>query len=332
MLFALVGCSSLPALNNSGKFQIGLMGDQHYDAKSSAQFSNITADMNRANLAFVVHVGDIGSPNFGSCKDETFFKRRDEFNQSSHPLIFTPGDNEWTDCHEAGIPDSLERLSKVREVFFQNDQTLGKSTFTLNQQSNDPRYAKYRENARWVTGNVVFVTLHIPGSNNNFGRTPQMDAEYVERNAANLEWMKQGFDYAKKNNNLGIMILIQGNPQFQDTWPQRRSSVLGLAPPSKKASGYAEFLSSLQKEVLAYNKPIALVHGDSHYFRVDKPLIFNDKSGAGRGRIIENFTRVELFGYPEAHWVRATIDPSDPNLFSFNPVMVKENYGNLWSK
>jgi hypothetical protein len=129
-----------------------------------------------------------------------------------------------------------------------------------------------------------------------------------------------------------MMILIQGNPQFQDTWPQRRSSVLSLAPPSKKVSGYAEFLSSLQNEVLAYNKPIALVHGDSHYFRVDKPLIINDKSGAGRGRIIENFTRVELFGYPEAHWVRATVDPSDPNLFSFNPVMVKENFGNLWSK
>jgi hypothetical protein len=332
MLFALVGCSSLPALNTSGKFQIGLMGDQHYDAKSSAQFPNIMADMNRADLAFVVHVGDIGSPNFGSCKDETFYKRRDEFNQSRHPLIFTPGDNEWTDCHEAGIPDSLERLSKVREVFFQNDQTLGKRTFSLDQQSNDSRYTKYRENARWVIGNVVFVTLHIPGSNNNFGRTPQMDAEYVERNAANLAWMKQSFDYAKKNNNLGMMILIQGNPQFQDTWPQRRSSVLSLAPPSKKVSGYAEFLSSLQNEVLAYNKPIALVHGDSHYFRVDKPLIVNDKSGAGRGRVIENFTRVELFGYPEAHWVRATVDPSDPNLFSFQPAMVKENFGSLWSK
>lgn len=82
------------------------------------------------------------------------------------------------------------------------------------------------------------------------------------------------------------------------------------------------FWWSCQREVLAYDKPIALVHGDTHYFRVDKPLILDDKSGGGRGRVVEHFTRVELFGYPEAHWVRASVDPTDPKVFRFSPEMV----------
>lgn len=70
---------------------------------------------------------------------------------------------------------------------------------------------------------------------------------------------------------------------------------------------------------------MVLVHGDTHYFRLDRPMILNDKSGAGRGRVVENFTRVELFGYPDAHWVRATVDPADPNVFRFSPGLVKED-------
>jgi hypothetical protein len=331
-LVLLAGCASAPSTDSSGSFEIGLIGDQHYDARSTAQFPNIMAELNRANLAFIVHVGDIGAPPFGSCLDETYYRRRDEFNQSHHPLIFTPGDNEWTDCHQAGIPDSLERLAKVREVFFQGERSLGQRTLPVTRQSSDPRHASYRENARWTLGGVVFVTLHIPGSNNNLGRTPEMDAEYAERNAVNIEWMRQAFQHAKQSAGKAMMILIQANPRFEETWPARRRGAMGIAPAPKRPSGYAEFLAALQREVLAYDKPIALVHGDTHFFRVDKPLILDDKSGAGRGRVVEHFTRVELFGYPEAHWVRATVDAGDPNVFSFTPMMVKENFGERGAK
>ena len=76
-------------------------------------------------------------------------------------------------------------------MFFQGDQSLGRRTIRLTRQSEDTRYAKFRENVRWTQGDVLFVTLHVIGSNNNLGRTPEMDAEYSERNAANLAWMRQ---------------------------------------------------------------------------------------------------------------------------------------------
>lgn len=322
-LMLLAGCAAAPATDSSGRFEIGLIGDQHYDALSAARFPDIMAAMNRADLAFVVHVGDIGAPPFGSCLDETYYRRRDEFNQSRHPFVYTPGDNEWTDCHQAGIPDSLERLAKVREVFFQGEASLGQRAMPVTRQSSEPRYARYRENARWNYGGVVFATLHIPGSNNNLGRTPEMDAEYAERNAADMAWMREAFRHAKESAGRGLMILIQANPRIENTWPARRKGALGIGPAPKQPSGYAEFLAELRREVLAYDRPVVLVHGDTHYFRVDKPLIIDDKSGGGRGRVIENFTRVELFGYPESNWVRASIDPADPNLFRFSPEIVK---------
>lgn len=329
----LTGCAFVSGPGSSTKFDIGLIGDQHYDATSVAQFPNIMASMNRADLSFVVHVGDIGAPPFNSCKDETYLQRREEFNGSRHPLIYTPGDNDWTDCHQAGMPDSLERLAKVRDVFFQGENSLGQKKIALTRQSTDARYASYRENARWTQGGVVFVTLHNVGSNNNLGRTPEMDIEFAERNAVNIEWMRQAFQHAKQTNAKGIMILTQANPKFELTWPARRRGSIGIAPPNaKRPSGFTEFTDALTSEVVAYEKPIAFVHGDTHYFRVDKPIVVDPKSGANRGRVIEYFTRAELFGYPEAHWVRATIDPDSPDVFSFKPEMVQENYASRRKK
>ena len=38
---------------------------------------------------------------------------------------------------------------------------------------------------------------------------------------------------------------------------------------------------------------------------------------ATAGTRIQNFTRVEVFGSPDTHWVRVVVDPFDPNVFSF---------------
>ena len=84
-LLWLSGCTT--PLGGSGRFEIGLMGDTHYDAVSTAQFPAMVASLNSANLAFVVHVGDIGHPTFGACLDETYVKRRSEFNAVRHPQI-----------------------------------------------------------------------------------------------------------------------------------------------------------------------------------------------------------------------------------------------------
>ena len=49
---------------------------------------------------------------------------------------------------------------------------------------------------------------------------------------------------------------------------------------------------------MAFGKPVVYVHGDSHLFRVDESLVVSRSL-----RIIENFTRVEIFGCPYSPWL-----------------------------
>ena len=98
------------------------------------------------------------------------------------------------------------------------------------------------------------------------------------------------------------MLVIQANPFEEDT-----------ATPS----GFTEFKAALEEAVRAFDGPVVLVHGDSHTFRIDKPVI-------SEGRPL-NFTRVETFGSPDVHWVRATVDARDDEVFSFEPEIVEEN-------
>lgn len=309
------------------RFDIGLIGDLPYSAEDEAKFPNLLQAMNGANLAFVVHVGDIehdprsyrlDRTGTVPCTEDAFTQRKELFDAFRHPFILTPGDNDWTDCRYAEPAlDPIERLAKLRAVFFQGEQSLGRRTLFLTRQSADPQYAKFRENARWTYGEVLFVTLHVVGSNNNLGYTPESNAEYAERNAANLVWLRQAFELAKRNGHKGIMIFTQANPYFEDHWAARRQQSLHISPPDPKPAGYGDFLSALEAEVLAFDKPVALVQGDTHYFRIDKPLF-----SAGKDRTIEHFTRVEVFGSPNVHWVRAIIDPNDPALFTFKPEIV----------
>ena len=203
-------------------------------------------------------------------------------------------------------------------MFFAGDQTLGQRRFALIRQSQgaDPVYAKYRENVRWDLAGVTFLTLHIPGSNNGLGRTPEGDAEYAERNQANLAWLRQGFEHAKASGSRAVMIMQQANlfPEFSP-FPDK----------PKEPSGYTDIRAQLRTEALAFGKPVVLVHGDSHYFRIDKPLSPMRARNKPLTTALENFTRVETFGSPYNHWVHVTIDANDPNVFTFRQRIVETN-------
>jgi hypothetical protein len=335
----LVSCATAPGGTGaaSSRFEFALIGDVPYDGRQEKQFPNVMNEINAADLAFVIHDGDFQWDGAGwnekaggmtPCSDATFDDRLRLAQSFRHPFIFTPGDNDWTDCHRSKprAYDPLERLAKVRQMFFQGDHSLGQRTIRLTRQSENPTYAKFRENARWTHGDALFVTLHLVGSNNNLGRTPEMDAEHAERTAASIAWMRQAFGEAKRSGARGIMIIAQANPGFENTWPaalQRAYMLggLGMKPPEKRrATGFDDFLEALEEETLAFGKPVVYVHGDTHHFRVDKPLV-----GSVSRRVIENFSRVETFGYPNTHWVRVIVDPVDPNVFSFRQQIVKEN-------
>ena len=294
--------------SGNGAFSFGLIGDMPYGPEGDLKFPNVIDDINRdRTLAFVAHDGDLKN---GStvCSNEMFASRLELFNAIAHPVIYVPGDNEWTDCHRAnnGSYDPIERLAYLRDTFFPTAESLGARTLTLERQSADPQYALFRENVRWVVKDVMFAGLHVVGSNNNLGRTPSADAEYADRNAASNAWLRETFDLATAEGHKAVMLVIQANPNFE------------LAPAQR--TGFNDFLGALEAETLTFQKPVVLVHGDSHYFRIDKPLL-----GTTSRRRVENFTRVETFGENDNHWLRVTVEPGNPNVFVFDQRIVAAN-------
>jgi hypothetical protein len=265
------------------------------------------------------------------CTDENLQRVLATFQKSVNPFILTPGDNDWTDCHlvKARQFDPMERLAKVREMFFPEGRSLGQKTIAVDSHAKETDFKNYRENLMWSFNGVTFATLHIVGSNDNKGRTPEMDAEHAERTKVNIAWMKKAFSYAKARNRIGLVLLTQANPGFETHWTP---SLVGryfrsfpeIKPPTKSApTGYDEILDALAAEMETYKKPTAFVHGDTHIFHVSKPLLSKKTK-----RFFENFTRVETFGDPDTHWVRITVDPSRPELFTIEPEIVPENKAN----
>lgn len=310
---ALCGCAASP-----GRFDFALIGDQQYDAESDAQFPRLLADIGRAEVHFVVHVGDFKPGTTVPCTDELLRGRKAQLEASRHPLIYTPGDNDWTDCHnpKAGGYVPEERLAALRRIFFADRASLGRRKLELEQQ------AAFPENLRWRRSGVLFLTLHLVGSNNNLDNAE----EHRGRMAANVAWMREAFELAKREKAAAVAIFTHANPRFDRATPGGRLGSLGIGPAPKTPSGFAEFLPALEREVVSFGKPVLFLHGDTHYFRVDKPLFRAGVFGGGdRGRQVENFTRVEVHGYPEAHWLRVSVDPRQLSVFSFTEQIVESN-------
>ena len=301
------GCRSTQPRIVSRAFDFALIGDAPYSSEQiSNSFPNLIAALNRERLAFVVHDGDIKS---GStpCDDKIFEERLRDFQKVKQPLIYLFGDNEWTDCARAtnGF-DPNERLDKLREMFASGDESLGRHKLRLTRQSIDPNYRRFRENVRWSRAGVMFAGLNVPGASNNHGKP-----EFAERNAANLAWIKETFHLARSTGRRAVMLIMQANP-----FPERGST-------NRMHAGFRPMMELIEQETISFKGPVVLVHGDSHYFRIDKPLVSSKSK-----RRIENFTRVETFGDPDVHWLRVTANPRDPNVFTFRPQIVQENVVN----
>jgi hypothetical protein len=308
---------------HSSAYSIGLWGDMPYNAdQQTVGVPNLIADMNRQHLAFIAHDGDLKNGS-EKCTDDVYTRALGYFNSSKAPAMYTPGDNEWTDCDRAnnGAYDSLERLAHLRATMFTTAYSFGQHRIRLQVQ-----HAPYVENRRWEVGGVTYATLHVVGSDNDCeGDTTQPHPDECRaREAATIEWLRGTFAQARHDHSAAVMFVMQANPGWDADDPNRAPvrDPKTLAP---LTDGFAKTLQALREETIAFRRPVAVVHGDSHYPRVDKPFLDD------RGRRLENFTRVETFGdhqengNNDAQWLRVTVDPRSREVFSFQSQIVPGN-------
>ncbi|MGH9721241.1 MAG: hypothetical protein ACRD8O_13580 [Bryobacteraceae bacterium] len=329
---------------NEGKdsFEFAVIGDQPYipaaingsgqkvQVYPSPAYNNQIADVNKEKVEFTVHIGDIKAGDT-LCEDNVYQQNLALFNTFKSAVIFTPGDNEWTDCHRAnnGGMNPIERLTFLRTTFYPTNQSLGQKKIGLTRQSSTPGFAVYRENVIWREGAVIFCAVHMPGSNNNRNRTTgpfqDADAEYNARNAANLVWIDKAFDMAASSSIKGVFFFFQANPFERFLEPGQGYTV----------SGYADAIAKLRTRTNALKKPVAAAHGDTHYWRIDKPLTETYPACASTtppcvpvaaaGARYEYFTRHEVFAQNDVHWTKVRVEPKNPTLFVLEQKIVAAN-------
>jgi hypothetical protein len=306
-------------------YTFALIGDIPYGDVALANFPKNVAQINAdSDVRFTLHLGDIKSGS-SVCSDAYFATIKADLDGFAKPLVYTPGDNEWTDCHRPnnGGFDPLERLATVREVFFPKPGvTLGRKPMKVRTQAR----LGLPENVGFERGDVAFGIAHIVGSNNsllpwtgNTAPTPLQVAEEKARTAAGIALVKETFKRAKEEGDRAVVIGIQAD-MFDPTTPQ-----VDLA-----YSAFKPFVQTLAAESLKFRKPVYLLNGDSHVFTVNNPL--DGVVAAPNGLLqtwttyygvpaVPNLTRVTVDGSGNANdYVRVTVDPKNPKVLSWTQV------------
>jgi hypothetical protein len=263
--------------------------------------------MDADDLSWVLHVGDIFDR---PCTDDQYRTALNRFNSLRHPVIYTPGDNEWTDCWLPGSGGFAprERIASLRKIFFGGPrQSLGGRRVPLQTQADRQEFREFVENVRWSHAGVVFATLHLIGSRNgsrSFPKRVAADDEQVQRRtAAATAWLHESFAEAIAAQAPAIVVAFHGTLAF------------GQPPDARRV--YEPFVTALEEEVERFGKPVLAVHGDAHTLTVDHPLVRQPA-----GRWLANFTRLEVPGSPNVGWVRVIVTPGAAQPFAFQPLIV----------
>ncbi len=306
-----------PQPSPDAPFSFVAFGDMPYCQPTAPQdcpaeqgrVARLMGDINATRPAFSLYVGDTKG---GSevCTDDTVLRAFSFFGLATHPLVYTPGDNEWTDCWQdrAGRFDPLERLALLRARFFADGRSLGRQRMPLARQADlDPANRLYVENARWQRGAVTFVTLHVPGSNNNRPTEPGEAGtivpppgameEFTARNAANLAWLVAAFAEARRADSRALVIATQADLFYVQRCGRGYDS------------GYRDTRTAIEREAAAFGRPVLLVHGDSHFWLHDRPLA-----------AAPNLTRIMVPGERDTRAVRVEVDPAAADPWRFTLV------------
>ncbi|MFC4784192.1 hypothetical protein ACT8ZV_06945 [Nocardioides sp. MAHUQ-72] len=315
--------SGTPGTRDDGPaagYSFAVIGDVPYGADQVAAFPAWIEQINRdPAVRSVVHLGDIKNGS-SVCSDDYFRLIRRDFDTFEDGLVYTPGDNEWTDCHRAtnGGYDPLERLQKVREVFFDRPgRTLGQDAFRVASQAG----RGFPENVTYRRAGVTFVAANVTGSNNglqpweglgNTEPTPEQRRAVEGRTAADVDELHAAFAAARARHDRGVVVLQQADmfdPSYTPTWDD--------------ISAFQPWVQALVDEASRFPGPVYLLDGDSHVYNTDRPLA-SGSSWLATYRVrgsADNLTRVTVDGSSNnTDYLRVTVGAPGADLLSWERV------------
>ena len=274
----------------------------------------LVAEINRDNdVDFVMHAGDIKA---GSerCNDVLITHRFALYQTFQRPFVYTPGDNEWTDCHRLnnGQYNPLERLAFLRSVFFpQVGQTTGGQVRPVRSQAANGPYSEFVENVMFKKQSVMFATVHVVGSNNDLepwlGIDPTdscITPRPIEPTISSGARMPRSPGSTKSllaaASAKGLFLLIQANPYNLPSDPLKCPSGFNAFLDTPRNAGAAIPQTRLARP---WRRPLFL------------------RGSASAPNLL--FSRVQTFGETKVHWVKVHMDPKSSGVFSIEQKIVR---------
>jgi hypothetical protein len=287
------------------------IGDTPYLGSDTSALRQTFQDAVLQDCQFVTHIGDFKS-SWEACSNELLKERVALLNESSLPLFYVPGDNEWTDCGR-GVLNSYnpeERLEYLRSIVAKDNVSLGKKTLPLERQTTQVNAQAIPENIRWMHSQCAFVGLNLSGSYNGIGTKGIDEKKRVEREKANNVWMASAAQWAQDNKARAMVVLAHANVSMDLGVDSDRLS-------AKRRQGFTPFKLSLEKLLTEWKNPLLYIHGDTHRFQVNNPWSSRHPQ----------LTRLEVFGAPfTSHWVKVSIDmAADKPDFQIAPISLIKN-------
>lgn len=308
-----------PSGHGRDPYTFAVIGDVPYGAEQVTSFPRVVDQINDdPDVDLVAHLGDIKNGST-ACTDAYFEGIRAQFDRFEDPLVYTPGDNEWTDCHRPnnGGYDPLERLDAIREVFVDRPGTsLGQRPTRLVAQTR----AGYPENVRYRRAGVSFALPHVVGSNNglapwtgNTTASPEQTAEVLGRTAAAIELIRDTFASARQHRDRAVVVMTQAD-MFDPT----------VADPQYAAYyAFTPIVRALAEESAAFRGEVYLLNGDSHVYNDDRPLAAGSPWPAfyGLEEPVGKLRRVTVDGSENNEdYLRVTIRPRQRGVLSWTQV------------
>lgn len=317
---ALIVSTAVPAQAASGSmdappdesFSFAVIGDVPYGSDQFARFPAMVSELNeQEDLRFVSHLGDIKAGS-ALCSDEYLAAIKAQFDRFEAPLVYTPGDNEWVDCHRTnnGSYDPLERLDALRSLFFSNPgKTLGANMPVAVPDTALP------ENVTFRVQRVAFSVLNVQGSNNSLmpwtglGLTEPTAAQLAEvasRNAADVAQLERTFAEAKATNARAVVVMTQAD--MFDPFLLR----MGTAEHPELVSGFRPIVDALAKGSREFGGEVYLFNGDSHIYNDDSPLAAGSPWLEIYGQdSVDTLRRVTVEGAATSNeWLRVAVQPN----------------------
>jgi hypothetical protein len=225
-LLATACAAAAPKPDEAQRF--GVIG-QSFAAGGDDRLRQAIGETGEKSLSFVVVTGVKGAQE--PCSDKLYLQRRELIDDARRPAVVVLAASDWTDCkNSAGRSNAVERLARLRELFYAEPHSLGAKKIELTRQSLSPRFRGYAENAHWVVGKVLYATVNLPANNNHYLPAAGRNSEYEDRLVANRFWLNRLFAIAKSDKVDAIVLFSEGDVKpFSE--PTGLRALLRRAPP-----------------------------------------------------------------------------------------------------